>query len=221
MKYIKVCGIRNLIDAQYCIRCGANAIGVIVGALHKTEDELGALDAELIFRKINGDGLYKVMVTHIEDPDRVEELAKKTGCNTIQIHSYMPVEDMQRLRRRFPGTLIGMAHGNSSDVLDRVDELVRSCAVDMVIIDTKTEDRFGGTGITHNWTLTARIVQKYPDTKFILAGGLTPDNVAEAIRKVRPFGVDVNSGVKRSDGLKDYRKVEAFVKAAKQAPSLL
>jgi len=215
MKYIKVCGIRNLLDAQYCIRCGANAIGVIVGALHKTEDELSVLDAELIFRRLNSSVLYSVMVTHIEDPDSVLELAIKTGCNTIQIHSYMPVNCMYRLKRRFSGTLIGMAHGNSSDVLDRVDELVRSYAVDMIIIDTKTEDRFGGTGIPHDWTLTARIVQKYPDTKFILAGGLTPDNVAEAIRKVRPFGVDVNSGVKRSDGLKDYCKVEAFVKAAK------
>jgi len=215
MRYIKICGIRNLIDAQYCIRCGANAIGVIVGALHKTEDELGPLSAELIFKRLNGNGIYKVMVTHIEDPDRVEELARKTGCNTIQIHSYMPVEDIRRLRRRFSGTLIGMAHGNSSDVLDRVDELVKSHAVDMVIIDTKTNDRFGGTGIAHDWILTARIVQKYPDTKFILAGGLNPDNVATAIKTVSPFGVDVNSGVKRSDGLKDYRKVEAFVKAAK------
>jgi phosphoribosylanthranilate isomerase len=215
MRYIKICGIRNLIDAQYCIRCGANAIGVIVGALHKTEDELGVFDAELIFRRTNGNGLYKVMVTHIEDPDRVEELAKRTGCNTIQIHSYMPVEDIRRLRRRFSGTLIGMAHGNSSDVLDRVDELVKSHAVDMVIIDTKTNDRFGGTGIAHDWIHTARIVQKYPDTKFILAGGLNPDNVATAIKTVSPFGVDVNSGVKRSDGLKDYRKVESFVKAVK------
>jgi len=142
-------------------------------------------------------------------------LPSKQAVIPSRIHSYMPVNCMYRLKRRFSGTLIGMAHGNSSDVLDRVDELVRSYAVDMIIIDTKTEDRFGGTGIPHDWTLTARIVQKYPDTKFILAGGLTPDNVAEAIRKVRPFGVDVNSGVKRSDGLKDYCKVEAFVKAAK------
>ncbi|MEM3423739.1 MAG: phosphoribosylanthranilate isomerase, partial [Nitrososphaeria archaeon] len=81
---------------------------------------------------------------------------------------------------------------------------------------SRTPDRLGGTGLTHDWEISAEIV-KTVKIPVILAGGLTPDNVKKAIKKVKPFGVDVNTGVKDSNGYKDPEKVKLFVKVAKNA----
>jgi len=80
------------------------------------------------------------------------------------------------------------------------------------LLDAWVADSYGGTGHTFNWELAARVAQKY---HVILAGGLAPENVADAIRTVRPYGVDVSSGVEFSPGRKDSEKVEAFIRNAK------
>lgn len=219
--FVKICGLRSVIDACYCVKYGANAIGVIVGAVHKTEDELTAHDASKIFKKITAPDVYKVMVTHIENADEVLKLAVLSECNTIQLHSCMPVGEMEKVRKSFDGTLIGIAHGNMSNLFERVETLVKSGVVDMILIDTRTADRVGGTGLTHDWRLTAAVRQKYPDTKIILAGGVTPENVEKAIEVVRPFGVDVNSGVKDARGNKDVDKVIKFISYARKRQSAL
>lgn len=216
MHYIKICGLHTLSDALMCIREGCNAIGVIVGALHKTEDELSTAKARNIFNGIKDPGIYKVLVTHMKDSDTVYDLALLTGCNTIQIHSSMDLKEIEKLRKTFSGTLIGVAHGNVKDFPERFAVLAVSGLVDMILVDTKTADRVGGTGKTHDWYLTARIRDRYPNTKLIIAGGLTPDNVADAIRIIRPYGVDVNSGVRLKQGKKDPLKVKKFIKAARQ-----
>jgi phosphoribosylanthranilate isomerase len=87
---------------------------------------------------------------------------------------------------------------------------------DALHLDTRTGARLGGTGVTHDWSLSARIAAATP-IPVILAGGLTADNVAEAVGHVRPFGVDVNSGVEDARGVKDPAKMRAFVAAARAA----
>lgn len=214
MRYIKICGIHYKSDALMCINQGANAVGVIVGALHKTEDALTSEKAREIFDAIKDPNIYKVLVTHIENAEEVHNLALLTGCNTIQIHSYMNLREIEQLRKKFPGTLIGIAHGNTVNFFDRFGSLANSELVDMILVDTRTSDRVGGTGKTHDWKLTARMREKYPDIKLIIAGGLTPDNVSDAIKMIRPFGVDVNSGVSLPSGIKDPLKVHQFVESA-------
>ncbi len=213
MKYIKICGIHHEADATMCIKQGANAIGVIVGALHKTDDEVRVAKAKRIFNSIDDHNIYKVLVTHIEDADIVYNLALLTGCNTIQVHSYMNLYEIEKLRKKFTGTLIGIAHNNASDFISRFASLAESSLVDMILVDTRTPERVGGTGITHDWKLTAKIREKYPDIKLIVAGGLNPDNVSMAIKIICPYGVDVNSGVKSSSGNKDILKVRKFIEA--------
>jgi len=83
---------------------------------------------------------------------------------------------------------------------------------DAVILDTRTPDRLGGTGLTHDWNISARIVES-SEIPVILAGGLTPENVATAIDRVHPYAVDVHTGVKKN-GVRDPEKTKAFVKTA-------
>lgn len=82
-------------------------------------------------------------------------------------------------------------------------------AADAILLDTRTADRIGGTGIPHDWNISARIVEVCP-VPVILAGGLTPENVAEAVRRVRPYAVDVHTGVKKN-GVRDAKRTLAFV----------
>jgi phosphoribosylanthranilate isomerase len=221
IEYIKICGIRRAEDAVLSVALGANAIGVIVGARHKTEDELTPEQAKEIFFSLPDryknknsyeKSIYKVLVTHLTDPREVYFLARHIGANTIQIHSEMAVSNILRLKELLRnGILIGVAHGNSDDVFLRVKTLVERGAVNMILIDTKTEDRVGGTGRTHDWNVTRQLVQHFSGIPFILAGGLKPENIEEAIRTVKPYGVDVNSGVKAEDGYKDMNKLKAFI----------
>ena len=82
--------------------------------------------------------------------------------------------------------------------------------VDYLLLDTRTKDRLGGTGITHNWDIDAKIV-KLSKIPVIIAGGLNPDNVYDAVQKVKPFGVDVNSGVEDKYGKKELNQIKKFV----------
>ncbi|MDW7998591.1 MAG: phosphoribosylanthranilate isomerase, partial [Thermodesulfovibrio sp.] len=87
---------------------------------------------------------------------------------------------------------------------------------DMLILDTKTKDRIGGTGLTHDWNISAMIVKEV-NIPVILAGGLNPDNVAQAIEIVKPYGVDCNTGTKGANGYKSPEKIRAFIQNAKGA----
>jgi phosphoribosylanthranilate isomerase len=96
------------------------------------------------------------------------------------------------------------------------EQLVDGFVLDSVNVAT---DQVGGTGKTHDWSVSREIVTRYPDIPIILAGGLNSENVRSAIEQVRPFGVDVNSGTKAPDGFKDLRKMEAFIVQAKHEQS--
>ena len=86
---------------------------------------------------------------------------------------------------------------------------------DALVLDTRTAERLGGTGQTHDWSVSARIVEAVAPVPIYLAGGLRPENVAEAVARVRPAGVDVNSGVEDASGRKDTAKMRAFVDRAR------
>lgn len=140
--------------------------------------------------------------------------AVSLGADAVRIHSPMGLQEALRLRRRRPGLRIL----KSVHILD--ESCLTSAALYADRVDAFVADSFnpatgqvGGTGITHDWGLTARLVRHVP-RPVILAGGLTPMNVREAIQRVRPYGVDVNSGVKAADGSKDPGLIRAFIREA-------
>jgi phosphoribosylanthranilate isomerase len=96
---------------------------------------------------------------------------------------------------------------------DLINQTINASAI---LLDAYREDSYGGTGVTIDWGVAAEIVQR-ADRSVILAGGLTPENVADAVRRVRPYAVDVSSGIEKQPGIKDWDRMRAFIEAAKSA----
>jgi phosphoribosylanthranilate isomerase len=201
-------------DAQTAIRAGANAVGFLVGITHLAEDKISKEDAKKIVAMLPP-FVSSVMVTHLTNKKEIVELAKYLNVNTVQIHDYLPAEDVRFVKESLPFCKIIKA----IHIIDRENALKMvedfECVCDALLLDSRTEDRLGGTGIIHDWNISQEIVKK-ARIPVILAGGLTENNVYDAVKKVQPFGVDVNSGVEIS-GWKSYEKVFKFVQDAEAA----
>lgn len=207
---VKICGIRNIDEAFLCVRAGAGALGFIVGVVHRTEDEITPARAASIISALPP-FVCKVMVTHLEDAEKIVPVLKTTGADTIQLHSGIIAEEIRKIRKSVPWVkVIKAVHGNVDGVVQVAGYFAALHCVDAILVDTKIGDRVGGTGITHDWIIT-RTLSEGLDKPIILAGGLKPENVEDAVRTARPFAVDVNSGVEDEKGNKDFRRLEAFI----------
>ncbi len=148
------------------------------------------------------------------DPERVAALAASIGARTVLVHGDMVIPGLRRLRVLAPNArLLKAVHVTGEDALSRALDLAADA--DALVLDSRTADRLGGTGRTHDWPVSARIVAAVAPLPVYLAGGLRPENVAEAVARVRPAGVDVNSGVEDASGRKDTKKMRAFVARAR------
>ena len=215
MVFVKVCGIQTWEEAGAALACGATALGFLAGLTHRAEDEIGEAAARAIVRRLPAHAAA-VLVTHLLDPERVAALAASIGARTVQVHGDMAIPDLRRLRVLAPNArLLKAVHVTGDDALGRA--LDYAADSDRLVLDTRTADRLGGTGRTHDWSVSARIVAAVAPLPVYLAGGLTPENVAEAIARVRPAGVDVNSGVEDANGRKDSERMRAFVDCVRAA----
>jgi phosphoribosylanthranilate isomerase len=208
----KICGIRSEADLAIAVDVGANAVGFLVGLTHRSEDKLDAVDARRLIRSVPP-FVQGVMVTHLASPQDIVDLAMFLGASTIQLHGEMVVDAIHAVRRLAPSvSLIRAVHvtgGTSAEDLITHVKIV-SHSVDGILLDSRTVDRLGGTGQTHDWSVSQRVVAASP-LPVILAGGLTPDNVADAVRTTRPYAVDVNSGVETATGDKSPDLCASFV----------
>jgi len=214
----KICGLTSIEELHLAERAGVDAIGVLVGQTYAASDFVPVGVA----RKICQAALpftTTVLVTHIDDVAAVEQLVREVGSTVVQLHSDMDPARLAELRARlWPKRIVGKVSVEDA----RSEERARLVAdqVDAVVLDTidRATGRVGGTGITHDWRISARI-RSNSRAPVILAGGLTPFNVAAAIEIVRPWAVDVNSGVEDSDGAKSSQLIHDFVEAARRASS--
>lgn len=190
--WVKICGITNVSDAVYAVEAGADAIGIV---REPTSPRFVADESTLLaIADSIGDEVELVAVYGIlpdTPPAHFHWIQGLLGGEGYQGGPHL----IQTIRLPQAGLIISEHAGR-------------------VVLDAYSPSAFGGTGKTVDWGLAADFVQasKLP---VILAGGLTPDNVAEAIERVRPHGVDVSSGVESSPGIKDPVKVRDFVQAAK------
>jgi phosphoribosylanthranilate isomerase len=201
---VKICGITNLADAQVAVEAGADALGFIFYGKSprfismKTASEISRALPPFIIRA----GVFVNPTKEF-----VFKAVAECGLSLLQFHGDEPPEfcmqfalmNMKAFRIRDAGSLKDLAKYKT----------------DAWLLDAYSSDTLGGTGEVFNWDLAVE-AQKTGRPIF-LAGGLTPENVADAIRKVRPFGVDVSSGVESSPGKKDHTKVRAFINAVKAA----
>jgi len=211
---VKICGNTSLNDASIAISSGADGLGFLIGLRYATDDEINIPRAAEIIAA-TPPLIANVLVTHRGDTEWVIETAKAIGANTIQLHGDFSVRDVPRLRKELSGIkLIKAVHVRGPESINEAAETAKS--YDAILIDTETPSRIGGTGQTHDWSISARIVES-TRRPVILAGGLTPENVREAILTVKPYAVDVNSGVEYPDGKKSPERIRAFILRARHA----
>src|SRR4030095_12838695 len=194
---------------------GADAIGLLVGQKHNSPDFISATVAKDIARALPP-SVEAVLVTHVDDLNEVERLLQQSEIATIQLHSEIAPSSVERLRGRLPHLKIfksvSVISADSVTYPEAFAKLVDGFVLDSINVAT---DQVGGTGKTHDWSVSRQIVMRYPEIPILLAGGLNSENVRSAIEYVHPFGVDVNSGTKAPDGFKDARKMEEFIVQAK------
>jgi len=216
MVRVKICGVTSLAEARLAEQNGADAVGLLVGRLHVAPDFVEpnvARDIALSLPPF----IVPVLVTHLETRQELSVLASTIPCPVIQLHSDLSASTLRDLRAQLcPKKIIGKVSVEDDTAVDRVREIERF--VDAIVLDSRdpTTDRVGGTGIVHDWSVSARIVSA-SSVPIILAGGLTPENVATAIATVRPWGVDVNSGVETREGAKSEERIRRFVMAVRNA----
>ncbi len=214
---LKICCIASIAEAQAAIEIGADALG-LVGRMPSGP---GVIDDDLI-REIASSvppPIGTFLLTSETEPDRVVEHARTTGVSTVQI-----VDDAvtrcvhEALRAELPMVrIVQVVHVVGEESVDKAIEAAPM--VDSILLDSGNPSaatpEFGGTGRVHDWSLSRAIVEAV-DRPVFLAGGLNPDNVTEAVRQVRPFGVDLCSGV-RTNGSLDRVKADSFVRALRAA----
>ena len=207
---VKICGNTRKEDVEQAIKSGADAIGFIVG-FPSTPRNLD-LDKAYQLMKDIPTSIDRVAVTNEDDQYLLYKIAEKLPITAIQLigeGSYS-----QEIREILPDTqLIKVVHAEPGSIIQFVSKFSKD--YDTILIDSKTKDIPGGTGLTHDWSLSRKAVTTIHPTPVILAGGLTPQNVEEAVRIVKPYSVDVSSGVESTPGVKDHSKVETFIKRAK------
>ncbi|MFQ5465301.1 MAG: phosphoribosylanthranilate isomerase [Thermodesulfobacteriota bacterium] len=200
---IKICGITSLDDALAAAGSGADALGfVFYGKSPRYVDPEKA--GEIIGRL---PPLVTTVGVFVDEPaDRVNEIIKTARLDAAQLHGDETPEECLRVEAR----VIKALRVRGPEVIERM----AGYDVAAFLLDAFREDAPGGTGETFDWAIAARAAGR---GRVILSGGLTPDNVAGAARKVRPYGVDVSSGVELAPGRKDHERVRRFIEEARAA----
>lgn len=214
----KICGIRTEEDLKAALESGADAVGFLLGQVHPSKDFILPGTAARLVRALPP-WITPVIVTHLTEPDEILELSDRTGITTLQLHGGSSPSEVQRVRDGLPpaGKVIVTIHPDSET--DFVIFKDYYSLADAFLIDSfdRATGRVGGTGKTNDWSLAAKFVGESP-LPVILAGGLTPENAAEAIRTVRPYGLDANSGLKNKEtGAVDPIRCKDFVAAVRNA----
>jgi len=199
----KICGITRAQDALHAAACGADALGFVF--YEKSPRAISPQDATAIIAQmppfVSAVGLFVN-----EAPERIREIAETCGLDLIQLHGDETPQQCLLPRHR----VVKALRVKDAESLAGAEAF----EVSALLLDAWSPAAFGGTGESFNWELARQIAAR---RSVILAGGLTPDNVAEAIRAVSPFAVDVSSGVESAPGIKDPRKVRAFIENARRA----
>jgi len=211
--HIQMAGIRNKKDALMCVECGVDIIGLLVGQAHTSDDFISKEMAKDI-KEALPNNVKTTLITHLESADEIIDIAKYIDVDYIQLHSHLPETEVEKVKIALPNKkLLRLIHISEDGEI--LNDLTKIKYVDFYFTDSiniKT-NQVGGTGLTHNLETDRELIKKLNKPVFI-AGGLTPDNVAEAVRICNPYGVDVNTGCRAKDGSRDRDKVLNFVRNA-------
>lgn len=219
---IQVAGILDSKEAEVVLDTGIEWLGFPL-RLPSGKDDISENEAISIINDLC-EPQAGVLISYMVDADEVSGFCSELGVKAVQLHGDITVTEMKKLRHLRPDLFLlkslVVKEDNADELLLLVDEMAEY--VDMFITDTfnpKTGAK-GATGMTHNWDVSAELVKRSPKP-LMMAGGLTPENVADAILKVKPAAVDAHTGLEGKDGRKDPAKVKKFIVEAEQAFSQL
>jgi phosphoribosylanthranilate isomerase len=200
---IKICGVTSADQAMACIEAGADAVGVnfVTSSVRRVDAET----AHTIVRAVGSRALVVAVVAGMT-VDAMRALRQTTGAGCLQLHGDESAGDVTAL---LPHAYKAVRVATRDDV-DRAGEMPG----DYVLVDAKVDGALGGTGHAFDWSLVVGLAMR---RRLVLAGGLTPGNVTRAVEMVRPWCVDVASGVESAPGVKDPVMVRAFVDAVRAA----
>ena len=209
MTRAKICGVTDSADRDAVVRASADAVGVIHGVSVDTPREVDGETAETLT-----DGVppfvTSVLVTM---PTTVQEAVRRIDRvepDAVQVHDGLSPAELGALDSRITQDIVAVVEADAPDIQDYATH------ADALLVDSVDADGGGGTGETHDWERTRGLVDSL-DVPIVLAGGLTPENVAGAVETVEPFAVDVASGVESAGGMKDHDAVRRFVRNATRA----
>ncbi|MBI4843127.1 MAG: phosphoribosylanthranilate isomerase [Nitrospirae bacterium] len=203
MVHVKICGITNRDDAEKAVEFGADALGFVF--YKKSPRAITPDRAKSIIASLPP-FISAVGVFVDEGTDRIEEIVSHTGIDTVQLHGSEPPEACSLSKKVIKAFRIRE--------LSDLNSLKKYKSASAFLLDTYSPDTFGGTGQVFNWDIA---VEAKKLGKIILAGGLNADNVEKAIVTVKPYGVDVSSGVEGNQkGKKDLDKLKSFIETAKK-----
>jgi phosphoribosylanthranilate isomerase len=204
MTLIKICGITNVEDALAAVDAGANALGF--NFYERSPRYLKPETARGIIDQLPASVLKVGVFVNVKSPADVKEIARIAGIETLQLHGDESSEYCSELGDYPIMKALGVGEGFQPEDVARYK-------VDFILLDTGDKKLRGGTGRTFDWSIARRVRELA--TRLFLAGGLSPENVSEAIAVVQPYAVDTCSAVESSPGRKSYERMQRFVQAVR------
>lgn len=215
---IQIAGVIDQNEADLLINAGVEYLGFPLRLPVNKEDLSEAEAAELI--KTFPESVKAVLITYQNNADDIVKFCSQLGANHIQLHGEISIEELQRVKELNPNLVVfkSLITGKYS-----VAELKHTISETEKFVDAFITDSYnpktgatGATGQTHDWSISSELV-KFSSKPVILAGGLNEENVYEAIKTVKPAGVDSHTGVEGEDGRKDLQKIQKFLTESKRA----
>jgi phosphoribosylanthranilate isomerase len=223
--WVKICGNTNLEDAALAAELGADAVGFVFAASPR---QVTAAQVGTITRQLDG-RVERVGVFDSRDAEEIWRTAAAAGLTAVQLHSGLDEGLLERLAKRFAGGVRmiqtlhwavgeGATPASAEQLAGQIGRVAALEFVDRILIDSKVGSAMGGTGVAFDWDAARGVFASAPaGVRLIVAGGLRPDNVAQAVAQLGPWGVDVSSGVEASPGRKDPALVQRFIGNARAA----
>jgi phosphoribosylanthranilate isomerase len=209
---VKICGLTREEDLTVAVNMGADAVGFLVG-VPESPRNLTLKRAKKLLSKVPV-FVDKIVVTPPKSIEWLLELNNMLKPSAIQIHGKKTL-DSNKIRDSIKDTMLIKTIYVTENSLNKktIKDLKK---FDAILLDSFSKNQYGGTGKVHDWKLSRQIKEALEPIPIILAGGLTPNNIKEAILTVKPYAVDVASGIEISPGIKDHKKIRAFIENAKQ-----
>jgi phosphoribosylanthranilate isomerase len=226
--WIKICGNTNLDDAQMAAELGADAVGfVFAPSVRQVTPAEVALITPHLPASIERVGVFPEVTADDAGAEEIARAAQQAGLTAVQLHGGVSLPLLKRLHQLLAGRIqivqtvhwqVNADTDNGASISHQLSEISEQGLAGRVLIDSKVGQATGGTGIPFDWD-AARSVFAHPagELRLIVAGGLRPDNVTEAIRRLDPWGVDVSSGVEAMPRRKSPEKLAAFISNARKA----